>query len=190
MRATTPRRNSHDDRKTCFRSPARLAGRTGRNGCSSRRRRARGEDATGLVHHFLGILYDALLAPNKDRQLRVVERVLAATFTRAAAGEIIDRILGVLADAMLGTPHGTRANSASNWAPRTCARKNAEHCSRHWSPACIGCASARSTRSSCARPRLFRPSWGCRTIGTFSMTRATGRFRWRRLTNSSRKKAA
>src|SRR5260221_8589435 len=54
-----------------------------------------------LVHHFLGVMYDGLLAPNRDRQPQVAERILTATFTRSAAGEIIDRILGVIANAML-----------------------------------------------------------------------------------------
>ena len=54
-----------------------------------------------LVHHFLGIIHDALLAPGRDRQPDVVDRILAATFTRAAAGEITERILKRLAEAML-----------------------------------------------------------------------------------------
>ncbi len=54
-----------------------------------------------LVHHFLGILHEALIAEGRERQPDVVERTLAATFTRAAAGEIIDRILKRIAGASI-----------------------------------------------------------------------------------------
>ena len=64
-----------------------------------------------LVHHFLGILYDVLLQPAAQRSPAGHRRcrILAATFTRAAAGEIIDRILKRVAEAAARSQRAGRA---------------------------------------------------------------------------------
>ena len=49
-----------------------------------------------LTLRFVRILRNALLAGSES----AAEKILATTFTRAAAGEIVDRVLTTLADAV------------------------------------------------------------------------------------------
>ena len=113
------------------------------------------------------------------------DEILATTFTRKAAGEILDRVLFWLAKA--AADDGERAKLADDIGDQSAhAQNNAANCSVARSAGCMRCASARSTAISCKSRPASGTSWACRRAGRSATSWPTGSSATRRSSCSCR----